>query len=676
MGTGAFQTIKLSCMSKYSLRRWFRNVSIARKLYFTVGIMAMLILLELVVLFFSINTLSSVRAYVGGEGLYSKAQKDALGQLIKYARTHDEADYQQFWEFMKVPLGDHKTRVELNKAKPNMELARQGFIEGRNDAGDVDGMIKLFRRFHANSYIHKAIVAWTAADSLIMEFGPISEQLHAEINSPNRSQENINKILLKIDPLNEKLTHWEDEFSFALGEGSRWLEKVVLRLLFGMALTVEITGLALAIMVSRGIQKGLHEILVSAKEVARGRFGLKAKIFSKDEIGILANNFNGMAEALQLSIGKIQQEQQKFESLLDAAPDAIVIVNAAGKIKLINRQCEHVFGHTKEQLFNKEIRVLLPEQLPGNEALNKHLFSNTPLPQNGVTLEATGFRQDGAGFPAEISLSPLETTEGRLITAAIRDISEKKKLEKEILEANITLEKKVKQRTAELESKNKELEQFAYVASHDLQEPLRTISGFVELLNKQYKTKLDETADTYINYTIQASDRMKTLIKDLLDYSRLGREKQFTRVDCNNILAEVLADLDKIIKDTNAGISTSHLPVLNNAFPTEIKLLFQNLVTNSIKFRQPGVRPEIAIDACRENGHWRFSFRDNGIGIEKQYQERIFIIFQRLHNRTQYDGSGIGLAHCKKIVELHGGQIWVSSVPAKGSTFFFTILDN
>jgi len=664
-------------MSKFSLSRWFRDVSIARKLYFTVGIMAMLILLELIVLFFSINTLSSVRAYVGGEGLYSKAQKDAMGQLIKYARTHNEADYQQFWEFMKVPLGDHKTRVELNKSKPDMEQARQGFLEGRNHADDVDGMIKLFRRFHANSYIHKAIVAWTAADSLISEFQPIAEQLHKEINSPNHSQEAINKILLKIDPLNEKLTHWEDEFSFALGEGSRWLEKVVLRLLLCVALTVEITGLALAIMVSRGIQKGLQEILVSAKEVAQRRFGIKAKIFSKDEIGILANNFNGMAAALEQSIGKIQQEQQKFEGLLDSAPDAIVIVNEEGKIQLINHQCEHVFGYTKEQLQQQEISILLPQHLPGNQALNEHLFSDSELlPQNGMTLEATGFRQDGTEFPAEISLSPLETTEGRVITAAIRDISEKKKLENEIREANITLEKKVKQRTAELESKNKELEQFAYVASHDLQEPLRTISGFVELLHKQYKTKLDDTADTYINYTIQASDRMKVLIKDLLDYSRLGREKHFTRVDCNGLMAEVLADLDKIIKDTDAKIVTGHLPVINNAFPTELKLLFQNLVTNSIKFRQPGVRPEIAIDAFRENGHWRFSIRDNGIGIETQYLERIFIIFQRLHNRSQYEGSGIGLAHCKKIVELHGGQIWVTSVPAKGSTFFFTIQDN
>jgi light-regulated signal transduction histidine kinase (bacteriophytochrome) len=266
------------------------------------------------------------------------------------------------------------------------------------------------------------------------------------------------------------------------------------------------------------------------------------------------------------------------------------------------------------------------------------------------------------------------TEEGLLVTAALRDISEKKRLEKEIREANVTLEKKVQQRTAELEIKNKELEQFAYVASHDLQEPLRTTSSFVELLRKQYYGRLDENANRYIDYVIQSSDRMKTLIKDLLDYSRIGREKQFEPVDCNIVFAEVIADLAEVIKENHAEITAGPLPVVN-AFPTELKLLFQNLISNSIKFQKPGVAPRIEISTTKENGYWHFQFRDNGIGIDKQYQQRIFIIFQRLHNRSVYEGSGIGLAHCKKIVELHGGKIWVESEAGKGSTFHFTLAD-
>jgi PAS domain S-box-containing protein len=662
-------------MKGVSLFKWFKNISIAKKLYLTVGLMATLIAFELGALIFSINTLSSVRAYVSGEGLWSKAQKDAMYQLLKYSRSHDEFDYQKFKEFMNVPQGDHKTLVELSKKNPDMNIARQGFIEGRNHKDDVDGMINLFTRFNSISYINKAIVIWSQADQLVTQFIPIGEQLHKEINTSNPSHEKIAQIVQAIDPLNARLTKLEDDFSYTLGEGSRWLENLVLKLLFAIALSVEITGLTLAIVVSRNIQKGLNEILQSAKAVTKNDFTRKAKSFSKDEIGILANNFNNMADELARSMRDIDQAQQKFKGLLESAPDAIVIVGDKGIIQLVNKQCEHVFGYHKNELIGCNVELLLPERFRTATEENRKLFYDFPgVRSTDVGLELLGRRKNGDEFPVEISLSPLETEEGLLITAAIRDISEKKRLEKEIREANVTLEKKVKQRTAELEIKNKELEQFAYVASHDLQEPLRTTSSFVELLRKQYHGKLDDNADRYIDYVIQASDRMKTLIKDLLDYSRIGREKKFEPVDCNIAFSAVMADLAKVIKENQAVITADDLPVVN-AFPTELKLLFQNLISNSIKFQKPGIAPHIEISTIRESGHWHFKFRDNGIGIEKQYQQRIFIIFQRLHNRSVYEGSGIGLAHCKKIVELHGGTIWVESEAGKGSTFHFTLAD-
>jgi len=534
-------------MMKKSVFRWFRDISIAKKLYFTVGIMALLIAVELAVLFFSINTLSSVRAYVGGEGLWSKAQKDALYQLLKYARTHNEADYAKFEGFMKVNQGDHKARMEMSKPSGdiNLSVAEQGFYEGRNDREDLHRMVKLFLRFHSNKYISRAIVAWTKADEVISGFMALGERLHQEITANHYSQQRVDAILDEIDPLNDRLTPLEDEFSFSLGEGSRWLEHVILRLLFVVALTVECTGLLLAITVSRSIQRGLNEILLSSRAVAKGDFRRRTKAYSRDEIGMLADNFNTMAEELE-------------------------------------------------------------------------------------------------------------------------------RLEMENREVNNSLERKVRQRTSEMESKNKELEQFAYVASHDLQEPLRTISGFVELLQKEYHRKLEGNGGKYLDYLSQASDRMKTLIKDLLDYSRIGREKEAMVLDGNGLLAEVLADVGKSIRDSGARISAGRLPSLP-AYPTELKLLLQNLIINAIKFRHPDRVPEITIKASEENNHWRFIVGDNGIGIEPQFLERIFIIFQRLHSRAEYEGSGIGLAHCKKIVELHGGSIWAQSQPGQGSQFYFTI---
>ncbi|MBS1917192.1 MAG: PAS domain-containing protein [Bacteroidetes bacterium] len=660
-------------MKRVSLFRWIKNVSIAKKLYFTVGIMAILIAIELGVLIFSVNTLSSVRAYVTGEGLWSKAQKEAVYQLMKYGRTHDEADYEKFREFMKVSEGDHKTLVELGKENPDLEAAKQGFIEGRNHPDDVEGMINLFRRFHFVSYISKAIIAWSKADSLVRKFDGISKKLHTEINKTNPSQDSVNHILAEIDPINTNLTFFEDEFSYTLGEGSRWLEYVILRLLFGVALTVECTGLLLAITVSRGIQRGLKEILLSAQAVAKRDFSRKAKVFSKDEIGILANNFNMMSDELERSIHEIENVQQRFKNLLESAPDAIVILNDSGVIQIVNAQTENMFGYSRSEILGKEIDLLITcitKKKNGNGSFH-HVLD---IMQNNEPeeLEWMGIRKDEKEFPVEISFRPIRMEEGLLISAAIRNITEKKLLEKQIMEININLEKKVTLRTNELERKNKELEQFAYVASHDLQEPLRTTTGFAELIRQKYLGKIDADADKYISYIIQSSDRMKTLIKDLLDYSRIGRETQAKKINCNELLCEVLADLDGLIKESHAEINATELPTILG-YPTEIKQLFQNLISNAIKFRQKDIAPRIKIAAEKNEQHWLFSFSDNGIGIEEKYLSRIFVIFQRLHTRTEYEGSGIGLANCKKIAELHNGRIWAESEPGKGSTFYCSI---
>ncbi len=250
-----------------------------------------------------------------------------------------------------------------------------------------------------------------------------------------------------------------------------------------------------------------------------------------------------------------------------------------------------------------------------------------------------------------------------------------KQLKKETDETIQKSEANLEIKNIELERKNKELEQFAYVASHDLQEPLRTTSSFAELLQQQYQGKLDEKADKYLTFITQSSDRMKVLIKDLLDYSRIGRKKEKDQVDCNLILQEVLDDLDVAIKETQTEIISSRLPVFNG-YATEVKQLFQNLITNAVKFRKPNAAPLINISASKKNGSWEFICKDNGIGIDEQHKERIFVIFQRLHTRSEYEGSGIGLAHCKKIVELHGGKIWIDSTPGKGSAFYFTIPQN
>lgn len=259
--------------------------------------------------------------------------------------------------------------------------------------------------------------------------------------------------------------------------------------------------------------------------------------------------------------------------------------------------------------------------------------------------------------------------------AVINDINSKKNELALINEELLHSQKALNTKNQEYEEKNKEMEQFVYIASHDLREPLRTTSSFVQLFQKQYKANLDEKANGYLSIIIQATQRMKTLINDLLDYSRIGNNTELQQVNCNIILQEVLTDLGTALEETGADIKAGPLPVIDG-HPTAIKQLFQNLVANGIKFRKTNTVPSIRITAELVDGFWKFSFTDNGIGIGADDCSKIFVIFQRLHSRKEYEGSGIGLAHCRKIVELHKGTIWVESVPAEGSSFYFIIPHN
>jgi len=283
--------------------------------------------------------------------------------------------------------------------------------------------------------------------------------------------------------------------------------------------------------------------------------------------------------------------------------------------------------------------------------------------KGGVRTDSQLLRKNGESVDIEANISVIEDAVGQpgALLIVARDVTERKKMEQQL---NSTL--------ADLQRSNAELEQFAYIASHDLQEPLRMIASYIQLIEEDYKEKLDADADQYIAFAVEGAKRMQTLIEDLLAYSRVGtRGEPLMPTSMKSALSEAIANLEVAIEESHAVVTHDQLPtVLGDE--SQLIQLFQNLVGNAIKFKSDDA-PTIHVGVEETKDDWVFSVRDNGIGIDMKYAERIFTVFQRLHSREEYAGTGIGLAVVKKIVERHGGRIWVESTPAKGSTFYFTL---
>jgi len=365
-----------------------------------------------------------------------------------------------------------------------------------------------------------------------------------------------------------------------------------------------------------------------------------------------------------------KREEEKFRNLLESAPDAIVIVDSRGRIQLVNAQTERLFGYTRAELSGQRVEMLIPSRYQASHVTSREEYVRSPHPRAmGAGLELYGRHKDGNEIPVEVSLSPLQTEEGTLISSAIRDVSSRRRIEEEIRKLNSELRQKV----AELSAANRDLESFSYSVSHDLRAPLRHIDGFARILKEEHASQLSEEGIRYLDRVLQAANHMGQLVDDLLNLARIGRKDMVRqRVRLDELVCEAMADLPPEVSERQIEWRIEPLAEAE-CDPGLVKLVLVNLLSNAVKFtkdRQPAV---IEVGTRDTEKGKAFVVRDNGVGFDPKYADKLFGVFQRLHRQEDFAGTGIGLATVQRIVHRHGGEVWAESAPGQGAAFFFTL---
>lgn len=729
-------------------RRWYAPAAVA-------AIFLVIILIIVVLGRERALALSDVRAYVAGEGLYSKAQKRAVIELYRYARTRSDADYERFLAALEVPFGDRDARLLLLRNPPDLQGATAAFIRGRNHPDDVDRMARFFVRFKDIHYIAEAIRIWTEADGEIARLARLGERMRERIRSADADGGEIEHLLSQVEMTDRRLTELEDLFSLTLGDGARFMVDATGFLMIAASVLLLLIGYAFSRYVGRAVRaadeallrsehryRTLSETMADGLLILRdGRFlyanaaaqrmlgrPLEAlrdtpfgplihpdfrdlvaerhrrrsagdslpprydiRIVTPDDPGLWVQISNERidwegAPAVLTIMSDITERKRAEERLreseavksgiLESSMDAIITMDHAGRVREFNRSAEQLFGWPRAEAVGQSLSALIvPPELRASHAagLARYLESGEER-VIGRRIEVTALRRSGERFDAELTVVRIEGSEPPVFAGTIRDITRRKDAEAKILRLNETLEARVEERTAELRAALSEMESFSYSISHDLRTPLRAMHAYAEILVREHAARLDGDAHRMLSRISENATHMAGLIDGLLDFARLGRaEFAGERVDMERLARDVADELRALNPSwSDIALEIGFLPEARGDAQM-LRQVWMNLLGNAFKFCAGRDAPAVSVRADEDAAQLHYTVRDNGVGFDAAHAGRLFGVFQRLHPVGAYPGTGIGLAHVKRIVERHGGSVHAQSPPGGGATFGFSL---